>query len=512
VDECYYEWIDHFWERRIREQTQFKGDASRINPEVRMSSYGPVAVYGGIYKTVHACTYAGLYRSCPEMEAFRDGYFMLEDYPHACRYSIHSGPFFLAGFKALAPGVTVYPEMYNETGGEAPCPDAAVARAWPSYGMWHGGLPIGASMKRVLEYVYGCVWHDGRGFGYWKDYGFHTRVWERERFEALLKLWGFVSKARPRRPLKANAFVCNEACCRSHRLYYDEYPGDVHEAYGDLFNTAEECSAYCYEMSRTAGQNAGFVTDLGHLRALSAEDIDILVLPPLTAVGVEDLKQVRRLHEQGVSLLGFEEVGGLEDLFGVAEGRPTEVHDIRVNDGLPGNPLASLGHLREYTEHRACVGKYRATTADVLLEAEVPVLLANRTPWGKTALYNIPPTAVRRQDQFNRVAMGRASISPLINGATQRVLCYLSNPVVETSEGKVIGFEDEAGRRHIIVMEDAHPLPARPICPVVTVSLPGLRASDVRCDRAFSVVSSDGRGLRLRLHLGPDEFAVVSIG
>ena len=27
--------------------------------------------------------YAGLYKSCPEMEAFRDGYFMLEDYPHA---------------------------------------------------------------------------------------------------------------------------------------------------------------------------------------------------------------------------------------------------------------------------------------------------------------------------------------------------------------------------------------------------------------------------------------------
>jgi hypothetical protein len=151
VNECFYEWIDYFWERRINALTQFKAEVTGINPHARISSYGPVAVYGGIYKTAHASTYAGLYQPCPEMAAFRDGYFMLEDYPHACRYSIHSGPFFLASFKALAPAVAVYPELYNETGDKVPCPDAAVARAWPSYGMWDGSLPINASVKRVLE-------------------------------------------------------------------------------------------------------------------------------------------------------------------------------------------------------------------------------------------------------------------------------------------------------------------------------------------------------------------------
>ncbi len=511
VDDCFYEWIDFFWERRIEEVLQYKAEVSAISPHARISSYGPVAVYGGIYKTVHASTYAGLYQACPELEAFRDGYFMLEDYPHACRYSIHSGPFFLAGFKALAPRVAVYPELYNETGAKVPCPDAAVARAWPSYGMWAGNLPVNASIKRVLEYVYACVWHDGRRFGYWTDYGFHTRCWERERFEALLQVWGFVDRVRPRRPLKANAFVCNEGCCRSHKLYYDEYPGDVHEAFGDLFNTAEECSAYCYEMSRTAGQNAGFVTDFGHLSSLTAADIDTLVLPPLTQVSADDLREIRRLHEQGVSLLAFEEVAELEDLFGVTASSPVPVHDIRVNDTLPQSPLSSLAGLSEHTEHRACVGKYRATTASVLLDAEVPVLFVNQTPWGRTALYNIPPTAVRRQDQFNRVAMGRASISRLINEATCLVLRHLSDPVVETDAGKIIAFEDEAGGRHIIVAEDAHPLPARTIRPVITIGLPGLEADDIRCDKDFAILSQDERGVRLSLRLDPDEFAIISL-
>jgi len=355
------------------------------------------------------------------------------------------------------------------------------------------------------------VWHDGQRFRYWQDYGFHTRVWERERFAALLRLWGFVDKVQPSRPLKANAFVCNEACCRSHRLYYDEYPGDVHEGYGDLFNPAEECSAYTYEMSRTAGQNAGFVTDLDHLAALTAADVDTLVLPPLTQVSAGQLEAIRRLHEQGVSLLGFEEVAGLEDLFGVAAAEPLPVHHLRVNPALASNPLATLPCQEEYTEHRACVGKYRATTAAVLLDAEVPVLFVNRTPWGRTALYNIPPTAVRRQDQFNRVAYGRASISPLINESTRRVLRYLSVPAVETSAGKVIGFADTSGRRHLVVSEDAHPFPARAIRPVVTLRGPVPEPDAIRCDREFAVLSRSADTIALGLHLGPDEFAIISL-
>jgi len=363
----------------------------------------------------------------------------------------------------------------------------------------------------VLEYVYACLWHDGENFNYWRDYGFHTRVWERERFEALLKVWGFVDKTPPKRPLKANAFVCNEDCCRNHRLHYDEYPGNNHEAFGDLFNTAEECSAYSYEMSRAAGQNAGFVTDFDKLSTLSAADIDTLVIPPLTKICGSALNNIRRLHEQGVSLLAFEEVAGLEDLFGVIATDPVQVNNIKVNEKLADNPLAELAGLTEYTEHRACVGKYRATTAEVLLDAEIPVLFINKTKWGKTALYNIPPTAVRRQDQFNRVANGRANISRLINESTQLVLRYLSDPAVESSEGKIIAFEDTRGTRHIIVEEDAHPFPARAIRPILTLNIPNLKAENISSRSAFTIVSKDENKVRLNLSLEPDEFAIISL-
>jgi len=511
VENRFYEWIDFFWEARIRDLTKFKAQITRINPNARTSSYGPVSVYGGVYKTAHAATYKGNFKSCKEMEAFRDGYFMLEDYPHACRYSINSGPFFLASFKAIAPGVTVYPEMYGDPGAGIPCPDAAVARAFPSYGMASEYLPINASMKSVLEYVCACVWHDGKKFNYWKDHGFHTGIWERERFEALLKVWGFVDKNPPKRPLKTNAFVCNEDCCRNHKLYYDEYPGDSHEAFGDLFNPAEECSTYSYEMSRIAGQNAGFVTDFDKLASLNAADIDTLVIPPLTKINGDVLNNIRRLHAQGVSLLAFEEVGGLEDLFGVAATDPVQVNNIKVNEILGDNPLSKLAGLTEYTAHRACAGKYKATTAQVLLDAEIPVLLVNKTKWGKAALYNIPPTAVRRQDQFNRTGCGRANISRLINESTKLILRYLSNPAVESSEGKIIAFEDTRGRRHIIIEEDAHPLPARAIRPILTLNIPNLKVENIRSAKVLTIVSRNENKVQLSLDLEPDEFAIISL-
>ncbi len=513
VNECFYEWIDFFWQARLQELTEHKEQLRKINPRVKISSYGPAAVYGGIYKTAHTCGYAGNFKFAAAMEKFRDGYFMLEDYPHACRYSIHSGPFFLASFKAKAPTVRVYPEMYNRSGAGVPCPDAAVARAWPSYGISDRNrpLPLNASLKRVLEYVYGCVWHDGRQFQYWRDYGFHTRSWERERYAALLKVWGFVVKHAPKRPLKAPAFVCNEDCCRRHKLYYDEYPGDQHEAFGDLFNTAEECSAYAYEMSRTAGLNAGFVTDFDGLAKLSAAEVDFLVLPPLTNVSRTALNHIRRLHEQGAALLGFEEVDDLEDLFGVTAGDPGRARNISVNTKLADNPLAPLTGLTEYTDHRACIGKYRAAAAEVLLEAEIPVLFHNRTTWGRTALFNIPPTAVRRQDQFNRVAFGRASISPLINESLQLILKHISTPAVTTDAGKIIAFADQAGGRHIIIMEDAHPMPARSIRPTISLSLPDLDIKNIVCDKPVKIKTAARNRVEIALALDPDGFAIINL-
>ena len=373
------------------------------------------------------------------MEAFRDGYFMLEDYPHACRYSIHSGPFFLASFKAIAPGVVVYPEMYNETGDKVPCPDAAVARAWPSYGMWSGDLPINATIKRVLEYVYACVWHGGQGFSYWQDHGFHTRVWERERFEALLRVWGFVDKTRPRRPWKANAFVCNEDCCRNHPLHYDEYPGDDHGAYGDLFNTAEECSAYCYEMSRTAGQNAGFVTDFAHLSALDAADIDTLVLPPLTQVTAQQLDEIRRparARRVAPGLRGGRRPGG------PVRGRAGRSGSRCMRSGsTTASPATPCQHSPAWrsTPPTAPVSASTGPPRRMYCSTRRSRCCCSTRPAGEGPPYTTSPR--RRsggRDQYNRVAYGRASISRLIKRGDAAGAAALERP----------GRRDQRGQDH----------------------------------------------------------------
>ena len=95
--------------------------------------------------------------------------------------------------------------------------------------------------------------------------------------------------------------------------------------------------------------------------------------------------------------------------------------------------------------------------------------------------------------------------------ATKLVLRYLSNPAVETSEGKIIAFEDAHGGRHVIVMEDAHPFPARAIRPVLTLNLPGLKVENIKSASAFTIVSRNENQVRLGLNLGPDEFAIISL-
>ncbi len=514
VEKRFYDWMDFFNARFHEDLRVSAGALEKVNPRAKLANYGPLAVYPAAYKTAHSCQYVFSYLPRPGTGAsvYDGGFFNYADLPYICRYSINRGPFMAASVRLEYGKVKLYPEIYTPNNGGI-CPDAAVARAWPSLGMWGGKdfpFPVSLTLKRVLEYVYGSIRHDGKDFHYWTDFGFHSRTWERARYEALLKLWGFIAKHPAKRPLKACAFLCSEECCRNHKVCYDEYgEKDCYTPFGDLFNTAEEAPAYAYEMSRIAGMNGGFAVNRKSLAGLSGNDLDVLVLPPLSGVTEKDLREIRRLHKEGVSLLGFEEVAGLEDLFGVKAGRAVRVRRIQVSPGA--HPLAELSSLTEYTDHRAAAGQYRAKEAAVLLEGEIPVLFTHTTRWGKTALFNIPPTVVRREDQFNRVGNGRDSISPLLNRATQEILRFLSAGIAGTDAGKLLAFEDMSGHVHLIVEEDAHPLPAKKIAPLVTVRLPGLKRSDFVCEKEFSIVELTPGYVKLRFFLNEDEFVLFSI-
>ena len=262
---------------------------------------------------------------------------------------------------------------------------------------------------------------------------------------------------------------------------------------------------------RADGQQSGFLCALDSLHELSSESVDLLVLQPLCGATQDHLQTIRKLHAQGVNLLAFETITGLEDLFGVElMEAPVVVHQIQVNLLAHNTPLRCLGNLTEYTEHPLCKAVYRAAGAEILLEGEAPVLFSNTTATGRTALFNIPPSVVRRDSFYERVAYGRSSISELMNRSVANIHRELGTPAVTTTAGKLIAFEAENGDKHIIIMEDAFPETPQPIAPLVTIHLPGLKDSSIRCDRPFSI-KVDAQAAHLRLSLAEHECAIITI-
>jgi len=215
-------------------------------------------------------------------------------------------------------------------------------------------------------------------------------------------------------------------------------------------------------------------------------------------------------------------VDGLEDLFGVA---PTEsarpVRWLSVASDSAENVsrvLAGMGLKPERTRHPLCQGFYKSAGARVAMAGgekegclDVPVLLTNQTGWGRTALFNVPPTVVCRERFPLKTHYGCPSVSRLMNYGIAACMRWLGRPVVETSAGKLIGFRDAAGRIQIIVEEDAYPAKASLIQPLVTIHLPGIKEENIRCDKPFVFERMRDGGTGLRLMLQPEESAWISI-
>ncbi|MFA6176493.1 MAG: hypothetical protein WC765_07945, partial [Phycisphaerae bacterium] len=493
-------WLDFFNDWLFRENLGLQKYLSEINPGIKRSSYGPMNVYIAHGKTSHVLKYRGT------MPQFQDGFYAFEDYPLTCKYNIQRGPILLTALKMAAPDTRIYPEIYGNV--IQGCPDGAVGFAWPPFGSTDH--PASADKKRYFEFAYATAWFAQGQFSYWQDYGFHAAALDRERFAVILDSWKFIHKTKPAKPLRCTAYVSSDAMCENHPAFY-EYSRPNGYPWGDVFNTAEETIPYVRETARADGQLSGFLCALDSVHQLSANDIDMLVLPPLHGMTAKHLDAIRKLHAQGVNLLAFESVDGLEDLFGVTlMERPVAVTNIKVSVKQLDNPLLMLESLHEYTEHPLCTAVYRAAGAAVLLEGEAPVLFLNQTASGKTALFNIPPTVVRRDSFYERVGYGRSSISELMNQAVAIIHRKLGSPAVTTTAGKLIAFEAQNGDRHIIIMEDAWPETPIPISPLVTIHLPDLKASSICCNKPFSIKIT-AAGARLRLQLAEHECAIVTI-
>ncbi len=474
-----------------------------VNPQCDAFEFCPVyPTYGSVYKAGYFPYYFGKnLRS--GIEKYLTGPNGFEDYPYSSGYAIARGIYQLASCKLEAPKLKLYPEMFGVNGETL---DGHVVYAHPPYGQ--SDPPEGFLTKQFYEYSYAVCWFDTKGFNFWNDHGYHIKTWDRENYDEMLKSYAFISRTKPAKPLKTSAFVFSLDACFNHPDYFEDDEEFINGGY--MYNTAEEAVAFAYEQARGDGQTAGFVMKLEDIDKLDPDDVDMLVLPPLCGIGEDILERIRILHEQGVNLMGFEDMSGLEDLFGITKtNNENTVTEIRV---IGNNILAELAGCHETSDHPLCRTKYIASGADVLLESKdgIPVLVMNKTEFGLVACYTLPPTVVKRAEA-KIATYGQESISNLINRATAIVMRYLSSKQVETSEGKAIAFRDRKGNAHIIISEDAWPHKGRAINPLVTINLPNINPKTITCDKNFSIVAVSEMEAKICLQLKEHESARIYI-
>lgn len=497
------DWISYVTNMRMTEQQRECELVKEINPQCKLFRLGIAwSIYTAQYKSPYFMLQygldarAGLERLFPGANGF-------EDYPYSSGYPIARGIYALAALKLESPKLLLYPEVFGINGETL---DHRVVFANPPLGQ--SDPPYGFLIKQFYEYNFATVWFDQNGFNFWNDHGYQPKTWDMDNYREMLYAYSFISKVKPVKPLQTTAFLYSLDACLAHPDYRDlneEYFGS-----GSIVNTAEEAVAFAYEEARQDGQQAGFVMRLEDMALLKSEDVDTLVLPPLIGVSDEDKIVIRKLHERGVSLLGFEDVSGLEDLFGVEATEPVLVNNIAPEpDSCVFNALTGMS---EYTEHELCMVSHCLAGAEMILKAEndVPVLTCNKTKWGKAALFTLPPTFVNRAKTVTP-SYGQKSNSALINTACRQVLRVLGNKQVTTSSGTLIAFQEQSETTHIILAEDRCPEKGQPIKPLLKLQMPGLSANMISSDKDFDIVRLDKDTAELRFSLDADESAVISI-
>lgn len=243
------DWLDFAIEwlhtRRIERVTELQS----YNPNIKLSTYGPVHIYASHYKGMNFTRYIGFDENATE---YFKGFFLYEDYPVLSSYPFSKGVYFLTACKQVLPNTDIYPELYTIC--DQGCPDGALAYAFPPFGL-NLNNPVIRIKRRIFEYAFATGWYDENGFHYWRDYGFHISAFEAQRYETLLTAWAVVKNHPPARPLRGTAFISNSECCRNAKSIPEPTGGSP-------IKTSEECIAFAYERSRNAGLQAGFQCSL----------------------------------------------------------------------------------------------------------------------------------------------------------------------------------------------------------------------------------------------------------
>ena len=505
VEHHWEQWLDAANAAQNQRAAKLLSTIRRRNPRIQYALYGPAHIYAGHYKGPEFIRMLQLENEM--LTPGMIGFMQFEDYPFACDYGLERGVYFLTACLLVAPAARIYPEIYTQ-GSIQGCPDGAVHYAHPPFGQRNSNVPVRMT-RQVYEYALGTAFYSNGAVRYWGHCGFQACGFTRPWFEALLEGWRVVQEYPPSKPLRSPVFFSSHASRRAHESYIAESPYPI---IPDVRNTAAEVVPYAYEQWRRCGGTAGALAWLEEAGRLALGDVDFLVLPPLAGVSEKCLDAIRRLHRKGVSLLAFEDVDGLEDLFGVRDaGRDSSVLTVSA----VGDFMADFdGERLEHCTEPRCRGHYTADGCTVLLEGmtskgTMPVLTLKRNESAQAALFTVPPQLVRADELHERLGYGRESISRFVDGAVQAVMGMLARPFVSVSDGRLIAYRSTNGA-DVIIVEN----PDKSQVKVVDVTIRkefDNQPEIFPCGRGFVVLGKDEGITRLRVRLPKEECAVIVI-
>ncbi|GEM_PF-1075875 len=413
----------------------------KVNPRLKFACYGPAPIYTGTHMGPEFALYLGLAKTSPDDVA----YLQYEDYPELCNYPESRGSFFLGTLSMSVPNIRIAPELYGD-GFPSGCPDGAVFFAHPPYGIGNNNY-FYRTRNRVYEYIYGTAFLDKDGFKYWDRFGLQFGAARYERLENFLKAWGNAMENLPVRPMRSAAYVFSMDSWNANQR------GDAHfgvkgvegtdvsyilEA-AKVRKTAGEMMPFIYENVSNDGLCAGYQLMAENLKNLKAADCDILVLPPLKGVPADQQKEIRRLYNEGVSIICSEEPGDLADLFKVKDGgKFVKVTEAKgTANFLPG--------VRDVTTDVCFGGRFVSDGAEVLIEGEIPVLYKATNGKANAYFFNAPPTAATADMLWERHGYGRNVVSQLMIQAVQEIFARDNKVEVFASSGRILAAETKSG-------------------------------------------------------------------
>ena len=433
-------WLDVFNEDMSRQHQEVWEELKKLNPSIRYSMYGPAHIYVGHLKGHDFSRYLGTDKIPQKLM----GFWQYEDYPFACRYGLERGSYFLTAYLMNHPGARIYPEIYT-AGGIQGCPDGAVFFAHPPQGCRPDEYPC-RIMRQSLEFVYASSYFSKGKFHFWEERGFQACDFTRAWFESLLETWRIVDEHAPAAPWRSPAFVSSDGSRRAHNdLIISMLCGD---AILDVRNPAAEDVPCVYEETRKNALCNGFQVMEEELLLLTEKETSLLVLPPVKGMAKETLAHIRKLHKKGVSLLAFEDVEGLEDLFGVKDtGVKKTVTKVTGKNGFCGNDF-------EICDDDNCKGSYKAEGAKILLDAEIPVLTIQKNGKSSAAFFNVSPQLIKGDRLHLRMGHGKDNISDFLTRAVKEVIFLLAAPEVFADKGRLMACKTVHGEDMVILCNE----------------------------------------------------------